>query len=157
MWKKIVERFGLLPHPEGGFYRECYRSEQPVVVGERSFSASTAIYFLLRSGAPSHFHRIASDEIWHFYMGDSLIIHELNQNGFYLCHKVGSGLERGEEFLQMIPAGSWFAAETMGAYSFVGCTVAPGFEFQDFELASQKDLIRAFPDQEALIQRLTLE
>ena len=153
-----IEELGLVPHPEGGYFRESYRAGLVLpagaavgFAGERA--ASTAIYFLLKAGQVSHFHRLRADELWHFYTGSPLQIHVL-QGGHYRC------LELGPEgpFQQVVPAGSWFAAEPVLAEGFVlvGCTVAPGFEFADFEMAVAAQLLPDYPQQAVLIQRLCL-
>ncbi len=159
---ELVERFQLLPHPEGGYYRENYRSEETIsqnalpqrFSGGRQFS--TAIYFLLEQGNFSAFHRIQSDECWHFYAGQTLHVHVIHPNGQYELLKLGNDLSMGESFQAVVPACSWFSSETAegGAFSFVGCTVAPGFDFADFELAKAEKLIQQFPSMEILIRRL---
>lgn len=158
----LVERFQLLPHPEGGYYKEMYRSagQIPQSVLPERFSGnrcfSTAIYFLLQQGNFSAFHRIQSDECWHFYAGDSLHLHVIHPNGVYELLKLGNDLAAGECFQAIVPAGSWFASETApgGNYSFVGCTVAPGFDFADFELAKAAVLTNLYPAKRELITRL---
>ncbi len=160
--KELVAQFNMLPHPEGGYYKEMYRSKElfPKSVlperfnGDRHFS--TAIYFLLEQGNFSAFHRIQSDECWHFYTGDSLLVHVLHPNGKYELIKLGNQIQHDETFQAVVPAGSWFASETApgGAFSFVGCTVAPGFDFADFELAKADELANQFPEKRELIMRL---
>ncbi len=156
--KDLVEKYSLLPHPEGGFYKETYRSSgiipqsalSKVFKGNRSYA--TAIYFLLEKGNFSAFHRIQSDECWHFYAGDTLHVHIIHPDSKYELIALGS---RGEDHFQaIVPAGSWFASETTGTFSFVGCTVAPGFDFNDFELAKGDELAKLLPDYEILIKRL---
>ncbi len=159
---ELVERFQLLPHPEGGFYKETYRSDEQIEQGAlpERFSGnrpfSTAIYFLLEKGNFSAFHRIQSDECWHFYAGQTLHVHVIHLTGQYELLKLGNDLSQGETFQAMVPAGSWFASETAegGEFSFVGCTVAPGFDFADFELAKADGLTALFPIHESLIRRL---
>jgi predicted cupin superfamily sugar epimerase len=160
--EQLVARFGLLPHPEGGYYSENYRSAELMqgdalpgrFGGARSFS--TAIYFLLEKDNFSAFHRIKSDECWHFYTGDSLLVHVIHPDGDYELIKLGNSIETGENFQAVVPAGAWFASETApgGEFSFVGCTVAPGFDFADFELAPVEALQITFPQHVSLIQRL---
>lgn len=159
---ELVEKFQLLPHPEGGFYKETYRSPEMInqealpqrFSGDRHFS--TAIYFLLERGNFSAFHRIQSDECWHFYAGQTLHVHVIHPNGQYELLKLGDDLSKAESFQAVVPAGSWFASETAtgGSFSFVGCTVAPGFDFADFELAKAAELIQQFPSGKTLIERL---
>lgn len=152
----------LLPHPEGGYYKETYRSGEQIprsglperFSADRSFS--TAIYFLLEKENFSAFHRIQSDECWHFYAGDALLVHVIHPDGSYRCIRLGHHPDRGELFQAVVPAGSWFASETApgGEFSLVGCTVAPGFDFADFELADADQLSGLYPDKEVLIRRL---
>ena len=157
-----IEHLQLASHPEGGFYKETYRSEGTIaaaclpeeMVGDRSFS--TAIYFLLREGDFSAFHKIKSDECWHFYEGGTLLIHVLHQNGDYNCTRLGRNIHEGEVFQFVVPAGAWFASEPApnSFFSLVGCTVAPGFDFADFAMAKKENLLQQFPQHELLINRL---
>ena len=164
MIKHWVDKLQLLPHPEGGFYKENYRSTETLEHGfipERftgSRSMSTAIYFLITAGNFSAFHRIKSDECWHFYTGDPLLVHMINDaTGDYAVIELGNDPNGTGVFQAVVPAGFWFASETKagGAFSLVGCTVAPGFDFADFELANRAQLIAQFPAHTTLIQRLT--
>lgn len=152
-----VEHLNLQPHPEGGFFKETYRSEiklQPFENnGERSLS--TGIYFLITSGNFSAFHRIKSDEMWHFYAGSPLTVHIIETDGTYTELNIGLDLVKGQLPQAVVPAEAWFASESSGEYSLVGCTVSPGFDFTDFELAYQSDLIKLFPSHKELITRLT--
>lgn len=160
--EKLVSTFNLLPHPEGGFYAETYRSSEsishgnlpPRFAGERNFS--TAIYFLLPSENFSAFHRIQSDECWHFYEGGMLEVYVLHASGELQTIRLGSDIVNGETYQAVVPAGCWFASRPAAgtAYSFVGCTVAPGFDFADFELATAEVLIKEFPQHKALIKEL---
>ncbi len=160
--KQLVERFALSPHPEGGYFKENYRCLETIPKtflpkrfnGERSYS--TAIYFLLEKGNFSAFHRIKSDECWHFYAGETLLIYVIHLNGRLETIKLGSDLLKGEQFQAIVPAGCWFAAEPSPGtpYAFVGCTVAPGFDFDDFELAKVEILSKLFPQHKLLIARL---
>ncbi len=158
----LIKAFDLQPHPEGGYYRETYRSGEilPVRGLPERFGSdrciATAIYFLLEKGNFSAFHRIKSDECWHFYTGQSLYVHVIYADGRYQLLKLGNGKETGETFQAVVPAGAWFASETApgGEFSFVGCTVSPGFDFHDFELANAEKLGSAFPQHSQLIHRL---
>lgn len=160
---RIIDALELQMHPEGGFYKETYRSKGYIpnaalpdsVVGDRNYS--TAIYYLLEDADFSAFHRIKSDEMWHFYSGETLLIHEINVNGEYICHQLGSQFDKGDQFQLVIPTGSWFASqlETKKGYALVGCTVSPGFDFDDFEIANQIDLLALFPHFEPIIKALT--
>lgn len=152
-----VEQLDLLPHPEGGFYKETYRSSDQIELArlDSSRSLATGIYFLITAGNFSAFHRIKSDEMWHYYAGDPLIVHMIYPTGEYTNMRIGRDLTRGEFPQGVVPAGVWFASETLGEYSLVGCTVSPGFDFQDFELATSDALSQLFPAHREIIERLT--
>lgn len=155
----IVRRLDLEPHPEGGYYRETFRSlltlgGLPHPGGTRS--ASTAIYYLLPAGDFSALHRVASDEVWHFYGGDPLELHTIDTSGFHAVHRLGADLAAGELPQLVVRAGVWQAAVPVGErYALCGCTVAPGFDFLDFELPQRDDMMRAFPLLSSVIERLT--
>ena len=158
-----IEKLGLAPHPEGGFYREVYRAPETIpraglperFKGPRAFS--TSIYFLLRADEVSSFHRLQADEIWHFYEGRPLLLHILDHDGSPRAIRLGRDAAAGEIYQALAPAGCWFGAEVVApeGFSLVGCTLAPGFDFADFELAGRSDLLAAFPGQAELIRRLT--
>jgi predicted cupin superfamily sugar epimerase len=159
---QYIEYLQLQPHPEGGYFKETYRAEGIIskaclpnqIGGDRSFS--TAIYFLLQQGDFSAFHKIKSDECWHFYEGGTLLIHVLGQSGEYSCTRLGRNIQEGEKLQFVVPAGAWFASEPASStfFALVGCTVAPGFEFADFEMAKKESLLQQFPEHELLINRL---
>lgn len=159
----FIQHLHLQPHPEGGYFKETYRSSETInagalpsrFAGERNFS--TAIYYLLQQGDFSAFHRIKSDECWHFYAGSTLLIHVIEHNGKYDCIKLGSDIAAGETYQFVVPAGAWFASEPApnSAFSLVGCTVAPGFNFDDFELAKRTALSAIYPEHSSIISRLT--
>lgn len=156
---ELIRRLGLQPHPEGGHYRETYRGAQQVLraPGGPSRSAGTAIYYLLHGGACSAWHRIASDEIWHFYAGGVLLVHVLEEGGSVSTHRLGDALrDPAAAYQAVVPAGCWFGAELAepGGYALVGCTVAPGFEFSEFELADVDVLLAGYPGRADLIRRL---
>ena len=127
--KELIEKYGLAPHPEGGYFKEIYRSGLRLVSPETRTlrHAVTQIYFLLGAGQVSRFHRVVHDEIWHFYQGDPLTL--VRYDGNTLDTQV---IGPGEDYTAVVPGNIWQAAETTGQYSFVGCTVAPGFDFTDF-------------------------
>jgi predicted cupin superfamily sugar epimerase len=155
----LIRRFDLQPHPEGGFFRETYRSAALVKreSGGETRAASTAIYYLLCDGAHSAWHRIKSDEVWHFYAGAPLLVHMLDEAGELITHRLGNPLtDPGSVFQAVVPAGLWFAAECEdpATFALVGCTVAPGFEFSEFELAGADALARAYPAHAEMIARL---
>lgn len=161
--QNLVKSLDLLPHPEGGFYKEVYRSEKVIAKdalpdnfsGDRNYC--TSIYFLLTSENFSAFHRIKQDEIWHFYGGSSLSVHVIDKDGYYTEYKVGMNFSNGEQPQLVVPAGCWFASSVAekDSYAFVGCTVAPGFDFDDFELATRAELSEIYPDHKDIIYRLT--
>jgi len=138
----LIDQLELQPHPEGGHYRETYRSSQLVATPQGPRAASTAILFLLAAGESSCWHRIRSDELWHHHGGGGLRIFELDAGGQVRRTQVGLELAGGERPQHVVPAGSWFAATPVEGHpwSLVGCTVAPGFDFADFELASRSQL-----------------
>lgn len=160
---QLIERLKLLPHPEGGYFRETYRaplqlsapSLAPHFIGARA--ASTAIYYLLAAGDRSRLHRIRSDEVWHFYRGDPLQVVELTAAGDVAVTLLGNDIAAGQVPQHVVPAGHWFGAcpAPGSAYSLVGCTVAPGFDFADFEMAERGALLAAHPRAHDWIMRLT--
>lgn len=169
-----IKRLRLRPHPEGGYYRETYRSPEIIVKahlpkrynGKRSFA--TAIYFLLCGDQFSAFHRLKSDEIWHFYEGAPVSIFIIEKNGRLTTAQLGLNADEGERPQHIIWAGAWFAAalvkqnpkskiQNQKLYALIGCTVAPGFDFADFEMGNCGKLCRLFPKHNALIERLTFK
>ena len=157
--REVIDRLNLKPHPEGGFYRETYRA--PASIQVPGFSGvrnvSTAIYYLLAAGDRSMLHRIKSDEAWHFYTGDPLLIVALSPDGGLTETRLGSNVAKGETPQHVVPAGHWFGAcpAEGSAFALVGCTVAPGFDFADFEMSSRAALVAAFPQHAGWIERLT--
>ena len=157
----IVRQLGLQPHPEGGYFRETYRASESIAAGSLDHryggarSLSTAIYYLLEAGQRSALHRLKSDEIFHFYAGDPLKIIEIAPDGHLTEALLGADFAAGAIPQHVIPAGAWFGALPVGRFALVGCTVAPGFDFADFELAETAALLAAFPQHEAWIRRLT--
>jgi len=158
---ELAEQLALSRHPEGGWFAETYRSAEilPADALPPRFGAarccSTAILFLLEAGDFSALHRIKSDEIWHFYAGAALLVHVIEPGGGYRVIRLGSNIAQGELFQAVVPAGCWFGAESTGAFTLVGCTVAPGFDFRDFEMASADQLCACYPQHQALVRRLT--
>jgi len=157
-----IEHLRLAPHPEGGHFRETYRAAEstagahlPNRYGGPRVHA-TAIYFLLRAGEVSSLHRIKSDEIWHFHAGGPLVVFVIHPDGERWDLTLGPDPDHGQRLQAIVPAGAWFgAALGPGApYALVGCTVAPGFEFADFELADRHALVRRYPQHAALIEQL---
>lgn len=152
----LIRELALLSHPEGGYYRETYRAST-LVLGDRA--ASTLIYFLLPQGHVSRLHRIDADESWHLYLGGPLEIYELDASApdAVAVTTLGTRFDRGERPQHVVPAGRWFGAmPAAGApFALVGCGVAPGFEFAQFELAAREELLATFPAAADLVRRLT--
>lgn len=160
-----IDTLGLEPHPEGGWYRETYRS--PRLLGGRT-PVSTGIYFLLRRTDISAFHRIKSDEMWHLYDVSPLTrlrLWRLTPAGQLGTFLLGNEPARNEVFQDVVPGGDWFAGEVEtlqgadldNAYVLVGCTVSPGFLYDEFELAVADELVRQHPNHEDLIRRLSAD
>jgi len=156
-----IEKLKLEPHPEGGYYCQTYKSD--LLMSAASFpgprAASTAIYFLLEAENFSAFHRLRSDELWHFYVGSPLLVHVIDPAGAYSSRLLGNDPDAGQVFQATVPAGHWFASHVADwtSWALVGCTVAPGFEFTDFEIAQRTQLIQKYPQHETIIRRLTRE
>jgi predicted cupin superfamily sugar epimerase len=153
----IIRHLHLAPHPEGGYYRETYRSAQTLETAEaQPRNVSTAIYYLLENEDKSHFHRIKSDELWFFHQGQALEIILLT-DGQPTRIVLGSNFANGELPQAVIPANTWFAAHLQhsAGYALVSCTVAPGFDFMDFELAERAALLTEFPQWPELVERFT--
>ena len=158
----LIQKYNLQQHPEGGWYKETYKSNESIQEDalperfEHSRVFSTAIYFLLEQGNFSAFHRIKSDECWHFYAGQTLQVFVLLQNGTLDIINLGSDIRNGEMFQYVVPANCWFASRPAeeSDFCFVGCTVSPGFDFADFELAEAKTLSHQYPQHAIMIRSL---
>ncbi|HSZ71233.1 MAG TPA: cupin domain-containing protein [Cytophagaceae bacterium] len=152
-----IDNLNLLPHPEGGYYKETYRCSQSIAISgfDGNRNISTAIYFLLEEKNRSHFHRIQSDELWFFHEGQTLEIFILNETQVEVF-LLGKNIQAGESLQVIIPAGTWFGARVKNqkGFALVSCTVAPGFDFKDFELGKKKELLKLFPRQAAIIEEL---
>ena len=152
-----IEHLNMDDHPEGGYFKETYRSAEKVINRNgQARSASTGIYFLLTSDNFSAFHKIESDEMWHFYDGAALSVYVIHGTGELEILKIGNDIEKGEQLQAIVPAGCWFASkvDAPNSYSLVGCTVSPGFDFEDFVLAKADELIKAYPKHEKVIRSL---
>jgi len=159
--RKIIDRLELKKHPEGGFYKEVYRSigESKVDIDRGNIvtrNFATSIYFLITSDEFSAFHKIKQDEIWHFYQGNPLTIHMLSKELGYQSKVVGH-LQDTSEPQFIVPANTWFATEVniVNSYALVGCGVAPGFSFDDFELAKKDELEKEYPEYKDIIALFT--
>ena len=152
--QSIVAQLGLQPHPEGGFYRETYRSEKTLEGTERQLI--TSIYFLLTGTNVSRFHRITSDECWYFHAGNPIVVHTLTPDG-HTGFILGNDLKNGQLPFYLVPGGTIFGSCMLDdkGYALVSCAVAPGFDFSDFELFETEQLLREFPEHEAIIRKLT--
>ncbi len=161
--KNIVTALDLQPHPEGGYYKEVYRSAEAIpkealpnqFEGPRNYA--TSIYFLITGANFSAFHKINQDETWHFYQGNPLRIHMISPEGNYSYKDIGLNLEHNIEPQFTVPAQVWFAAEVLDkdGFAFLGCQVAPGFDFKDFTLAKRELLAGMFPQHKLLITSFT--
>ena len=160
---KIIEKLDLIKHPEGGYYKENYRSKGEInpdslwKQANESRSYSTGIYFLLKEHQFSAFHKIKQDEMWHHYLGSTLLLHIIDPKGTYKSIKIGKRFSEGEHLQYVVPANYWFASEVLEKDNFVlcGCTVSPGFDFKDFEMPNRDILIKMFPQHKKIITSLT--
>lgn len=161
--KYWIEHYKMQTHPEGGYFAETYRSTEKIpqnalpsrFKGERSFA--TGIYFLLESHHISALHRIKSDEMWHFYAGCPLDVFMIDEAGNLTVFRLGNNPENGEVFQAVVPAGVRFGSKPtlLNSYSLVGCTVSPGFDFEDFEMKSRGELLEMFPKHREVVEMLT--
>lgn len=163
MVKEIIEKLQLRPHPEGGFFKETYRSDGIIpqealpdfFEGSRHYS--TCIYYMLQSGDFSAFHKIHQDEIWHFYLGSPIRLYLISEVGNLTEVIIGTDIAKGHVLQFVVPKVHWFAATVaeQESFSLIGCTVSPGFDFKDFTLASRKDLIEKYPQHHDIIKTFT--
>jgi hypothetical protein len=159
----IIKNLGLKKHIEGGYFSETYRSEEILdknclpekFDGERNLT--TSIYFLLTGDDFSAFHKLKADEVWHFYEGSALNIYVIDENGNLKINKLGSSIDKGESFQIVVKLGQWFAAgiSKNDSYCLAGCTVSPGFDFKDFELGNREHMVKLYPKNKILIEKLT--
>ena len=163
--KYWISKLGLEKHPEGGYYKETYRAEELLdhralpkrYSGNRCFA--TSIYYLLNEQEYSSFHRLQTDETWHFYLGTTMELLVIDLDGQLNQYLLGTDFDRGERLQITIPKNLWFAARMQNTkgYALVGCTMSPGFHFDDFELADQTSLIKQYSQHENLIRQLTVK
>ncbi len=154
-----IAHLRLVPHPEGGYFRRGYTAELTLDFPDRSGSrpVATAIFYLLKGDQHSRLHRLKSDELWHFHLGSALTLHCLDRREGYVATKLGADPAASQHLQIAVRAGCWFGAtvDDPAGFSLLGCTVAPGFDFADFELANRATLIHQYPQHAALIERLT--
>jgi predicted cupin superfamily sugar epimerase len=152
--QQLIEELGLQAHPEGGYYKETYRSAQTLDGQNRQLL--TSIYFLLTAENVSRFHRIKSDELWYFHTGSPLIVHTLSERG-HEQHHLGLDLSKGQQPFLWIPKDTIFGSSILDdeGYALVSCAVAPGFDFRDFELFTAEQLLLTFAGHQEIIERLT--
>lgn len=160
-----ITKLDLKSHPEGGYYKEVFRSEGKIPKacshnrfgGDRSYV--TSVYFLLSHDDFSAFHQLKQDEIWSFHYGSPICVHTIDLDGTYTKYKVGLNIENGETLQCMVKAGQWFCSniEEENGYAVVGCVVAPGFDFADFELGHTKELLKKFPQHREIIENFSRE
>jgi uncharacterized protein len=155
--EKIIQELQMQKHPEGGYYKETYRCNDTINISDKKRNISTAIYFLLENDDKSHFHRIKSDELWFFHQGNALEILIIENNNLRTI-TLGNDLVNGETPQTMVPANCWFASRLKNktGYGLVSCTVAPGFDFEDFEMAQKTKLISQHPKLEHIINEMAL-
>lgn len=157
--EQLIEQMQLQPHPEGGFYRSTLRAEEmlPLERGERPLY--TSIYFLLRSQDISHFHRLQSDEIWYYHGGSALTIHMIHPDGTYEAKKLGLNVDAGEQPQIVVKKNTIFGSsvDAKNSFGLVGCMVAPGFDFVDFELFTKQELLGKYPQHEAVIKKMAYD
>ncbi len=161
--KELIEKLDLQPHPEGGYFKETYRSSEEIShseLGENyngKRNVSTCIYFLLTSDMFSAFHKINQDEIWHFYEGSPIELHTISEDGHHHKFLIGGDFSSGQTPQLVVHGDNYFAARILDddSYALVGCTVAPGFDFDDFVLPSRNELISEFPQHQELITKFT--
>ncbi len=157
--KYWVNKLKLLQHPEGGYYKEIYRSANtfiPAEIGEyRNYI--TSIYFLIEEGNVSHFHSIKQDELWFYHAGAPLSVYCINNDGSLNLLKIGPNPEKGEVLQAMVPANRIFGSKSSGEFSLVSCVVAPGFDFADFKLYQKSELLKLYPQHKEIIDELGMD
>jgi len=156
--KELVEHYQMIEHPEGGWFKEVFRSAESLKNNEKeNRSLLTSIYFMLTDQNCSNFHSIKSDELWYYHSGAGFTVHCISPKGEYYTLKIGPNFAAGEVYQAVVPKGTIFGStvEVKDSYSMVGCAVAPGFDFADFKLFSRKELLQKYPQHQTIINRLT--
>lgn len=148
-----IEKLEMLPHVEGGYFKESFLSESLYNTDKKLWSS---IYFLLRTGEVSHFHRLKSDELWYYHAGESLTIYMITPEGNLITKQLGLNIENGESPQVLVPKGCIFgSAMNNDGFSLVGCMVSPAFEYKDFELFNRDELLSLYPEHQYIINKLT--
>ena len=157
--EQLIEQMQLQPHPEGGFYRSTLRADEWLSLERGERPLYTSIYFLLRSQDISHLHRLQSDEIWYYHGGSALTIHMIHPNGTYEAKKLGLNVEMGEQPQIVVKKNTIFGSsvDAKNSFGLVGCMVAPGFDFVDFELFTKQELLGKYPQHEAVIKKMAYD
>lgn len=155
----FIGKLQLEQHPEGGYYKSTYVANEEMNAFDTQRKLYTNIYFLLKSGEVSHFHRLKSDEVWYYHAGSSLTIHVIDEEGYYEELKLGLDLDAGERPQAIVRKNSIFGSSVndLNTFSLVGCMVSPGFDFEDFELFTQDTLLEHYPQHETIIRKLAYE
>lgn len=159
----FIESLDMIAHPEGGFYKPSFESEEKITSNELEVNFEgdrklwTSIYFLLRDGEVSNFHRLKSDEMWYYHAGNSLTIYMISPEGIFTTKQLGLDIKNGESPQVLVPKNYIFgSAMNNKGFSLVGCMVSPGFEFKDFELFERKNLLELYPEHKEIIEKLTI-
>jgi uncharacterized protein len=160
-----ISKLGLEPHPEGGYFKRTFESQEQITDQELTVDFEgkrmlyTSIYFLLTSNDVSHFHRLQSDELWYYHAGSPLSVHMIDENGEYKEYKLGLDLENGEVPQVLVPKNTIFGSSVKDreTFSLVGCMVSPGFEYQDFELFTQEELLLKYPEHKEIIVKIAYD
>ncbi|ALC91815.1 cupin [Bacillus sp. FJAT-18017] len=152
-----IKKLELEPHPEGGYFKQTFKSDQVLEGTEKALY--TSIYFLLKSGDISHLHRLKSDELWYFHAGNALSVHMIHENGEYEEARLGLNAEKGEVPQVAVPKHTIFGSSLLeeDGFALVGCMVSPGFEFEEFELFTQAELLRDYPQHKVIIEKIAYE
>jgi uncharacterized protein len=159
---KIIEKLNLQPHPEGGFFKETYRSkltlpQKTITQYKEKRNMATVIYFLLKSNQKSAFHRLKTDEFWYYHQGSPLNVYIIYPDGNLQTVTLGNDFSSNQTPQLLLPSGTWFAAKCTAPQHFtlISCSVSPGFDFNDFELAERDKLVKEFPNHQQIITELT--
>ncbi|MGL5821209.1 MAG: cupin domain-containing protein [Sarcina sp.] len=160
----FIETLNMIAHPEGGFYKPSFESEEKITANDLATKFEdkrilwTSIYFLLRDGEVSNFHRLKSDEMWYYHAGNSLTIYMISPDGILTTKQLGLDIKNGESPQVLVPKNYIFgSAMNNEGFSLVGCMVSPGFEFRDFELFERKTLLALYTAHKEIIEKLTIQ